>query len=451
MHSRHSTVKQNLSTIVQFPAGGFVETHALRTRQGPFIGYALPVSRIAQRRTLSEADVTRLTFLARAAVQTLRAYIRALPVQTVRGLAGTLNVDQSLVQRTLAGIDETGNQQALNALLKLPPAASLRKLLTIARNASPSVRQARDDAAAALTALDAAATELGGPRRFKLRVRQAIEHEDRPSHAAHALPLLDAVAAGDPSHVMHFSSAAIAGSDSRAKVRVNIIWPDATDSQRFNNALAGGAIGTRHRPGGMPMYAYTDLGETRDAAKPGRLTSTLEPFSPWCTQELSTSTRRLPQGGSVVVVDDHRASGPEGINLMLANLTQFEPHSPTLFLTLLTPMLTPARRLIADVYLERTLAARLVPKAGVFIHMPAILVDPSDAWRTQIPQRIAVEALGPGFARAETHAWDGHDQLTKDLARRASVDPATLVGYRIDVINPLWGMAYCMWFDLVTH
>ncbi len=402
-----------------------------------------------QTRTLSEADVTRLTFLARAVVQTLRAYLRTIPVQTVRGLAVALKVDQSLVQRTLAAMAEDNAEPTLEALLKLPPVASLRKLITPIRNAAPPSRQAREDAAAALTALESAATELGGPRRFKLRVRQALEQQRRDRSTG---PISRAEISGaDPARLMHAASASIAGSESRAKVRVNIVWPDPTHPTRFNNALAGGAIGTTHRPGGMPMYGFTDLGTLNDAAEPGRLTTTLTPLARWSTPQLATTTRHTPDGGSVVVVNDHRASGHDGVNLILANLTQFHPDTPSLFLSLVSPILTPSRRLVADVYLERSLAARLTPKAGVFINTPAVLADPADTWRTQIPQRIPVEALGPGFTRAQTDAWEEHDALTTDLATRAGVNPANLVGYRIDVAYPLWGMAYCVWFDVATH
>jgi hypothetical protein len=288
-------------------------------------------------------------------------------------------------------------------------------------------------------ALEEAAEALGGPRRFKLRVGRAVKYAGQAPAAGGGVE-----AAG-----LHFSaSAAIAGSESRAKVRVNIIWPDPASPGWYFNALAGGAIGTRVRAGGMPMYGVTDVGESGTLERgQGRLGPVLTRLEKWSTPSLATSTRRTPDGGSVVVVDDHRAMGPEGVNLLLANLTRFGADSERLLIVLNSPVLTPSRRLVADVYIERTLAARLVPRAGVFLNSPAVLVDPSGAWRSQVPQRVRVEALGPGLHASGTDAWAGHEMLTAELAAGVGVEPASLLGYRIDVENPLWGMAYCVWFE----
>lgn len=402
--------------------------------------YAAPMSPLSSTRVLPESEVVRLTQLARGVVQSLRLFLRAQPEQTVRGLALTLRVDQSLVQRTLAGLGDGSEQDPLGALVKLPPVTSLRKLLVSTRGGDPSTRDTRAAAVAAVSALDKAVHELGGPRRFKLRLGQATKRRERNTGEING---------ADANGLMHGASAAIAGSDCRAKFRVNIVWPDATAPGRYNNALAGGAVGTRLQRGGMPMYGFTDLGGGAKENGTGHgLGPTLLRLEEWCTPDLATSTRETLDGGSVVVVDDHRAAGPEGVNLTLGNLTQFEPESARLFISLVSPILTPSRRLVADVYVDRSLAMRLVPRAGVFINTPALMTDPCAAWRMQLPQRIMVEALGTGMSRASTDAWEGHAELSRGLAQRVGVDPASLVGFRIDVANPLWGMAYCMWFDM---
>jgi len=411
-------------------------------------GYTARVSIPMSAQALVEGEVTRLTLLARGVVQSLGLFLRAQPQQTVRGLAVSLKVDQSLVQRTLAGLGDGATQDPLGALVKLPPVASLRKLLVARRGATVESKQERASALAAVSALEQAVRELGGPRRFKLRLGQAIKRQHQEARELEAVAQSGAT---DPNGLIHRAAAEIAGSDCRAKFRINIIWPDRTAPGRYHNVLAGGAIGTRLRSGGMPMYGFTDFGGATGDETGMKLGPTLTRVQEWSTPALTTSTRQTPDGGSVVVVDDHRAAGPDGVNLTLANITQFEPGTGRLFIALISPILTPSHRFVADVYLDRSLSLGLVPRAGVFIHTPALAADPCSAWRTQLPQRVTVEALGPGMSRAGSDAWDGHGELARELAQRAGVDAGQLVGYRIDVANPIWGMAYCLWLDFADR
>jgi hypothetical protein len=407
-------------------------------------GYAASVTSGPSAHTgASTIDLTRLTLLAQNVVQTLRLFLASQPVQTVRGLSVELGVDVNMVQRTLAAVDPAGADDVLMALHKLPPVESLRRVLKApGKQARPDLREAHAGACASLRALEGVIDELGGPRRFKLKVGQALERR------ATGVPMLPEQALDAPAR-MREAGAQIAGSCSRAKVRVNIVWERPDEPGTYINALAGGAVGTRLQPGGMPMYGMTDIGGVA-AEGEGGLSETLSLLKEWTTPNLATSTRQTPDGGSVVVVDDHRTEEPGGVNLFLANRTQFKAEGERLpgrvFLSLLNPVLTPADRMVADVYFARALASRLVPHAGVYLPSPALSIDPATAWRTRVPLYVPVEALGAGLHRASSDAWEGQSGLTRDLARRAGADVTNLVGFRIDVKNPLWGMIYCLWF-----
>ena len=107
----------------------------------------------------------------------------------------------------------------------------------------------------------------------------------------------------------------------------------------------------------------------------------------------------------------------------------------------------PTRRLVFDVYLHRTLARACVPYVGAYRWAPGVATDPLRAWNERLPGRIQLELLGPGLSLASSPAWSKHEAFARYLFERSAWSAEEFIGYRIDVMYPIWNAGYYVTFD----
>jgi hypothetical protein len=110
----------------------------------------------------------------------------------------------------------------------------------------------------------------------------------------------------------------------------------------------------------------------------------------------------------------------------------------------------PMRRLIFDVYLHKAMA--MSSMATLSSHLFGTQVDVwQDAWLTRLPFGPRLQMLGPWSSLPPGE----NDAAALDAARHlfaaADWDPGDCVGYRCDVLYPIWRASHMMQFDVARQ
>jgi hypothetical protein len=110
----------------------------------------------------------------------------------------------------------------------------------------------------------------------------------------------------------------------------------------------------------------------------------------------------------------------------------------------------PARHLVVDVWLHRSLAAGAIADLATYVWSPTLETSLADHWTDRLPTTGALSVLGQGLARARSSAIGRLDELTSHVFSRLGWDALEFVGYRAEIDYPLFGGAYFATFDYGT-
>jgi hypothetical protein len=403
-------------------------------------------SRLRTPRPLSESEWAEAERVSGRVHAELHRLMESLPehAQHASGMSRHLNVLRATCQRVVQAVGSFDGTPAM--LTRLPGVEGLRQVLD---GFAAAGADAGDVAAArsALASLERLITLLGGSQ-SKLIERLNVSGPVAGSGAHLSL--------GAPEHRAALHDAAVRVTGRSCEVSLAIyafrVAPDNPDV--LERALAKGLIGSLVMPGGLPMVmssgdtlrtAHPEEG--RGAARPdGQMPE--EVLRPFTTDPLPLVTSRNRKGKLYQIVDPEAGMESGLIDVVTALKARhplMDPGTGRPTLDAIWSLVTcPTRRLILDVYLHADMERMFRPSLDALLWAPDLNIAPDDRWVMRLPSGPKLQMLGRGLAASGSELYSRHAELSAYYFRHIGWDPDEFVGFRCEVLSPVWRAGYSM-------
>lgn len=402
--------------------------------------------------SLTPSERTALEQAARRAHGELKAVLLLLPAgaRAAAGLSRLLNLDRTTCHRIVASLAETNPGPDL--LTRLPGTRGLRQFIAAAR--VHGVGEGETAAAdAAVDAADRVVREIAGSQ----------SHLARRLRAANGSPPRPADPDGLRSAAERLFNAGVelTGRWSETALLVQVYRPLDGEPSRIDRATISGFIGHRARPDALPLVVtqktitFLEPDQTQDFATLGRRNfrgrldnAVLEDYS---TRPLPVVTARGPRGGMVQTIDPAASGGEGPVDVVIARRAdkpalhpaQDDPPVQEVWYSVRFP----ARRLVFDTYLHRSMARECIPSLSLHLFPPDMQGPASERWLTRHPRGPRLQVLGGDIDHAAPAAYPRYPQLLKAVLGALEWPEGDFVGYRCEVEYPVWNGVYIMAFD----
>lgn len=380
----------------------------------------------------------------------LTGLVRSLPEQArgASGMSRHLDLVRPTCQRIVQALAEP--EPSPRTLASLPGVRGLEQFLDALR-AHGAEAGPIDLAAAAVRQFASFLDQIGGSQ-SKLAARL---------DAAQAPPQAGSLQAEAERAALFEAAGRLMGRSIETAVSLYIFQPAPDDESSLERMLAHGQIGSRVRPGGMPMVLSSGNtlafeqpeGPARlldNAPAAGRTQSAI--LAPFTTRPLPTVTSRGSKGKLVQVIDPDCLESAIEIDIVLGERSRhpmFDESGAATFDEVWTLVNAPTRQLLFDVYIEERLERQYRPAVDAQMWYPNLSSPGDDRWITRFPSQPRLQLLGRGISQAASQAYHRHAELTRFFFQRLGLDPDRFVGFRCEVAYPIWRAGYRMAFERV--
>jgi|GEM_PF-504340 len=372
------------------------------------------------------------------------------PAQTGSGMSKHLDIVRNTCQRVIHALrDQSPNTQTL---VKLPGVKGLEQMLEAMRTAG--VEQASIELAAV------------GVEQFGQLIDSLAGSHTKLAARINAIgsPDVESRLGGVEAREQLFQSAVgVTGRSAATSISLYAFRQSPENPDVLQRAIASGLYQTTVVPGGMPVVIRAgdtlqwDDPENRsidylDDSKPmGNTPEAL--LKEFTTHPLPTVSSQGTSDNLIQVIDPANFSGPQTLDVVTAarsNHPYRDPKSGQLTLDEVWSLVNcPCARLLFDIYLHRDLERTVRPKLDSQLWYPNLTSPGGQRWITRYPSPPRLELLGEGIGHASTPSYPNHSELTKTLFSRVGWDPQEFVGFRCEVMFPIWRAGYCMSFQPV--
>lgn len=406
---------------------------------------------------LTPEELARLREVARRLHAELSSLLNTFPptARSPSAMARELGIDRSTCQRIITAL--TTHTVDADFLIRLPGTRGLQLFIeAVAARGLPAGE--RDASVTAVDLADRAVRDIAGSQSALARRLQMATTEPRkramPPASNDALAM--EVLAGAGEH--------LTGRWSEAVLLTQFYRPVPGDERSVERATVNGYVGHRMRPDAIPLIIthramswadpqgradFSDLsGSTR-----GTLTDAV--LSDFSTQPLPIVTARGPRGGMVHTIDPISAGHDSPVDVLIAR----KGPKPSLHPAHDSPPIEevwysirfPARRMLFDVYLHRSMARQCI--AGLELHAtpPDIAGPQAERWLTRLPRPPRLQMLGDDIRAAGSPCYTRYVELLLHMFHRLDWPADEFVGYRCEVEYPMWNGLYIMSFDFGRH
>lgn len=426
----------------------------------PPVEVVWPVSQVArtpEERALSDKELARLDGVLRRLHAELRSLLASMPGAPLGAseLARDLGIDRSICQRVVSAA--SGPFAGREMVAKLPGVKGLMVFLESARGAGADAAAA-DSADAAAAAFASAVQDLG-PSQSKLIRR--IEQSDGGGEPANPLEVEEREES--VRRRMFECDCQLTGQYTEVSVATFFFRPTPGTPNRIDMGLLRGFLGHRMRPDAMPFsllwwVAPPDKQDPQDksgyetldhAPVQGRSQGVL--LEEYSSKPFPVVTSQGPRERRVVMIDPASLPEGEGFDVVTANRVdgaQLHPtfDSPPVHEVWMLGRL-PAKLLIFDVFLHRSMARACIPSIGAYMMSPNLAETMDRRWLDRFPVAPRLALLDPGNRTIEHPAYPRYGELVGHMFKRLDWAAGEYVGYRCEVLFPQWGAGYCMLFD----
>lgn len=380
----------------------------------------------------------------------LAALVQQLPesAQSGSGMAKHLDIVRNTTQRVVHALrDQTPSVQTL---VKLPGTKGLEQLLS-AMQAAGLTKNTIELAQIAVAQFEQLITTLAGSH------TKLIARINAPGTIDTETPL----GAQDQRRALFESAIAVTGRSAQTAISLYAFRRSPENPEVLQRALASGLQQTTIVPGGMPVVIRA--GDTLQWDDPGnRSFDLLDDSKPegntpqalikeFTTHPLPTVSSQGSADNLVQVIDPAQLDGPQTLDVITAarsNHPFTDPQTGRMTLDEVWSLVNcPTAQLIFDVYLHRELERLVRPAIDAQLWYPNLSSPGGQRWITRYPSPPRLELLGEGIARAQTKLHPRHAELTNLFFDRLGWDPSEYVGFRCEVIYPVWRAGYCMSFQ----
>lgn len=408
---------------------------------------SLPKPLTSDERALCDRVAARL----HAALNTL---VDQLPetAQSGSGMAKHLDIVRNTTQRVMHALRDQ-SPSALT-LIKLPGIKGLEQMLEAMRSAGVS-KQLIEIAQAAVGQFEQVIDTLAGSH-TKLAAR---------INATGSIDTETTLGTVDQRRLLFESAIGVTGRSAETSVSMYAFRRSPENPDVLQRALASGLLQTTIMPGGMPIVIRAgdtlqwDDPESRsfdllDDSKPeGNTPQAL--IKEFTTHPLPTVSSQGTSDNLVQVIDPAKLDGPQTIDVITAarsNHPYLDPQTGKMTLDEVWSLVNcPTVRLLFDVYLHRDMERQLRPSIDAQLWYPNLTSPGGQRWITRYPSPPRLELLGEGITHAQTNLHPRHRELTALFFDRLGWDPSEFVGFRCEVLYPVWRAGYCMSFQPVQH
>jgi hypothetical protein len=410
-------------------------------------------------RPLSPSEWAQAERVAQRLTVELRRLIQALPehARHASGMSRHLNVLRATCQRVVQAVQEDPGSPAM--LAKLPGVEGMRQFLDGFRQTE--VDGADIEAAqSAVEGLERLITTVGGSQ-AKLIDRLSVSPTARTS----AGPSL---ATPEQRAALFNAAAAVTGRSCDVALSVYAFRIDPDSPTTLQRALAKGMFGATIAPGAVPMILSS--GDTvkgddevrrvmqlnREAMRGRTPEAILRPFT---TDPLPMITSRNRNGTLYQVIDPAAASTPSDADepgagevprfdvatALLASHPMYEAPTGLPTLNAVWSLVScPTARLIFDVYLHADMERLFRPSIDALLWSASLDIPEDDKWVMRLPAQPRLQLLGRGLSHAPSDLYPRHAELTRYFFDHIEWNPEQFVGFRCEVVYPIWRAGYCM-------
>lgn len=409
-------------------------------------------------RPLGAEEIARLDGVLRRLHSELRALLGSLPgwPRGASDLSRDLGVDRTICQRVVSVV--SGPYSGVDLVSRLPGTKGLSQFLEAVRGRGADA-PAADSAEAAVNAFAALIQDLGPSQSRLIRRVEASEGSPAAAPAPESETAREeAVRRGLFECGRHFT-----GQYTDVSIATFFFRPTPGASNRIDMATVRGFLGHHMKPDAMPFsvlwwVAPPDGSDRRDqsgyetldrAPVQGKSQGVL--LEEYSTQPVPVVTTRGPRERRVVLIDPAGVPEDEGFDVVTANRidgAQAHPlhDSPPMHEVWVLGRF-PAKLLIFDVFLHRSMARECIPSVGAYMMSPNLNETMDRRWLDRFPGGPRLALLEPGPRNAAHEAYGRYPDLLTHMHERLGWSAADFVGYRCEVLYPQWGAGYCMMFD----
>ncbi len=419
---------------------------------------------------LTSAELGRLREVARRLHAELDSLVDALPghARSASAMARELGIDRSTCQRLISAL--TAGDAEPEFLVRLPGTRGLQLFIeAVASNQNTSLPAGeRDAASTAVDLADRAVRDIAGSQSALARRLQVGEGELSGARGRSISPPPQASNDALAMEVLAGAGEHLTGRWSDAITLTQFYRPVPGDPKAVERATLNGYIGHRTKPDAMPLIvthralSFADPHprsrvDFSDLSGSSRGTLTDAVLSEFSTQPLPIVTARGPKGGMVHTIDpsssDHDVPPP--VDVFLARKSP----KPGLHPVYDTPAVEevwysirfPARRMVFDVFLHRSMARQCIASLELHATPPDIAGPQAERWLSRLPRPPRIQMLGDDLRAAETACYTRYVDLLTHMFHRLDWPAEEFVGYRCEVDFPMWNGVYIMSFDFSRH
>lgn len=405
---------------------------------------------------LSQDEQVRGEQIGRRLAEQLAAIINAMPPEhaSVRGIGTYLGLGHNVCQRVMTAAQHYN--RPLEVLAQAPGIEGLRLFAQacIDRQLSPRLTQSLK------AAVDQFAIFIRDTAGSHAKLQRRIEAIDPSLAAAHA-------SSGRYSDEqlrkkMFPGVCGWFGSTMRCWCEVHAVRIAPDEPGRVDGAMLNAYLGyVAHAP--CPPLAAAVLPEkdtaTEDAPsiivdKPGVPQRLREKscmlFPQFSSSPTPTVTTHIDRGQKAHIID----SPPDDNPLDAVILTRFarsphhNPEETGGRVQNGTSITRPTAELVFDVWLDRELAARSIPSAGMSLQAKSLYTGEGLFWHQRLRDPLTLEVLSPADLKPLS-SWPDHAAATRRMFEVLDWPLEEFVGYRVHLPYPAWGSAVTMFFDFV--
>lgn len=361
-----------------------------------------------------------------------------------------LNVLRVTCQRVVQAVQD-GSPSAL-MLARLPGIEGLQQVLN-GFAAVGSLPADVESAQSAVQAFERLITLTGGSQ-SKLSERLAVSTSARPAADG------SGVATVAQRETLFHAAAAVTGRRCDVSLAVYAFRAAPEDPTMLERGLAKGLIGSMITPGGMPMVLNSgntlEVDDKMPSLQMGQSThvhgrtpeAILRPFT---TDPLPMITSRGKRGTLFQIVDPDAGHSGEPIDVVTAlkaRSPMIDPQTNAPSLDAVWSLVNcPTARLILDVYLHADMERLYRPTMDSLQWSASLDIPDDQKWVMRLPNQPRLQLLGRGVDHAATELYPRHAELSRYFFRHIGWDPEQFVGFRCEVIYPIWRAGYCMGFE----
>jgi hypothetical protein len=419
---------------------------------------------------LSQAERIAAAHVARRLCVELQGVMALLPKnqRSASAMARALGIDRNTCQRLVASTATDNADERM--LVRLPGIQGLRQFLRAvgSTHSNPATLETLAAAGAAIDAFEQLIDRVAGSQR---KLKHRLEADPDPVDGSLRGPSDDLNAR----RALFKSAAEVVGRWSDVILSMSVIRPVPGHPELTETMRVQGRLGHMWRASAVPLEInaaspdHLALHTPTDAH--GRVSVPTESvrhhqslgsrpasgdtpdllLTDFCTRPLPRVTSKNWGNRSIHVIDAAESADARPVDIVVGyrrSTPDKHPATQDPPIGEVSSILTyPSRRLISDVYLHRDIASRCIPSLELHLGSPTLGQPLRARWSTRFPGGPRLELLGSGLSHSASIAYDRHLELTTHAFRQVGWDPTEFIGYRCDVVFPIWQAAYCMLFD----